>query len=188
MSAHWVLKHKQLLFWSGKKTINNPRSHTLLVDTSKREHYHKEIKKIPLHPGAATTSWWTRSLRWSTVSPRLAPRSTSARWLSLSAAGKTCLSSFRRIFRAQNMWYVSIFQAHQDILSCSRSGLNACFSPAEVQHDQTSSPPPMLQNESDLSGILAPNIKVEAILTVQKAELRTATETVNTVICSNNIS
>ena len=54
--------------------------------------------------------------------------------------------------------------------------------------DQTSSPPPMLQNESDLSGILAPNIKVEAILTVQKAELRTATETVNTVICSNNIS
>jgi len=36
----------------------------------------------------------------------------------------------------------------------------------------------MLQNESDLSGILAPNIKVEAILTVQKAELRTATETV----------
>lgn len=45
---------------------------------------------------------------------------------------------------------VDFCQAHQDILSCSRSGLNACFSPAEV----------------------------EAILTVQKAELRTATETV----------
>jgi len=45
---------------------------------------------------------------------------------------------------------VDFCQAHQDILSCSRSGLNACFSPEEV----------------------------EAILTVQKAELRTATETV----------
>jgi len=45
---------------------------------------------------------------------------------------------------------VDFCQAHQDILSCSRSGLNACFSPAEV----------------------------DAILTVQKAELRTATETV----------
>lgn len=45
---------------------------------------------------------------------------------------------------------VDFCQAHQDILSCSRNGLNACFKPAEV----------------------------EAILTVQKAELRTATETV----------
>ena len=26
--------------------INNPRSHTLLADTSQREHHHKEIKKI----------------------------------------------------------------------------------------------------------------------------------------------
>lgn len=45
---------------------------------------------------------------------------------------------------------VDFCQAHQDILSCSRGGLNACFKPEEV----------------------------EAILTVQKAELRTATETV----------
>jgi len=45
---------------------------------------------------------------------------------------------------------VDFCQAHQDILSCSRNGLNACFKPKEV----------------------------EAILTVQKAELRTATETV----------
>jgi len=45
---------------------------------------------------------------------------------------------------------VDFCQAHQDILSCSRNGLNACFKPTEV----------------------------EAILTVQKAELRTATETV----------
>ena len=56
------------------------------------------------------------------------------------SAGKTFLWAFRRIFWAQNMWLVRIFQAHQDILSCSRSGLNACFSPAEVHKDQTPSP------------------------------------------------
>ena len=82
-------------------------------------------------------------------------------------------------------------QAHQDILSCARGGLNACFKPEEVHesspYKQLLCQLKVLQLKNKIivsmkslsSADILRYFKVEAILTVQKAELRTATETVN---------
>ena len=69
-----------------------------------------------------------------------------------------------------NYLNVILFQAHQDILSCSRNGLK----PAEVFITNIKT---WLFIKTSLQWFW--NTTVEAILTVQKAELWTATETVN---------
>ena len=127
---------------------------------------------IPIQPGAALANWWTPSQRWSTASPGSAPTLIFARCDAVDHGYRDWKQTWMK--KLLNYLNVFLFQAHQDILSCSRNGLNACFKPAEVLLTINKTWRLM---KTSLQSFW--NNKVEAILTVQKAELRTATETVN---------